>query len=353
MFFRLTAVCVCVAALVVLGSPAIVGAEEPVAATAGAAGAAGAAPPAELTFQASLPHTHVPLASGPIVVDGAVDAAEWSGAADVFGFLLLGSGNPATADTRVLLLIDDTSLYVAFICAEPAMDALVGRYTGRDEQTWTDDSVEVYIAPRAHKSEYRQTIVSAAGGTFDGHGMDPSWNGEWESAVGRGEGEWYCEVALSRESFGIAGHKAGDVFGLSLTRNRMPVRELSSWPPLVGTFHAPLRFGTAHIGEPLEMSVGLSGMSLRAGEAPEDAGEVTCRLRWDGGSGKASESTVPLTDPVPFSAPEVAPAAGADESAAPTILRLTAELRGGQPLRLLGYARYLFRSAEAAEAPQN
>ncbi len=196
-------------------------------------------PPSEL------PEAWVAPASEPPEIDGRLDDGAWSKARPI----VLGEiaeRRSASPRSRVRLVRDAAHLYAAFALEEPNLGALRRRATRLDEPAWEDDSVELFLSPRAGGGYY-QVVVGAGGGVFDRAGReDPaSWDSGSRAAVRLGDGEWAVEIAIPFAALGIAGEPPPR-WRANFYRNRRAGEEGASqaWSP---TFRAdydlPERFG--------------------------------------------------------------------------------------------------------------
>ena len=94
--------------------------------------------------QSAVPRYEVRRASGPVVIDGTLDDAAWQQVPAVtLQFLWESQTGPKQA-TRARLLWDTEALYVGF----DADDAdITAQYEQRDDPTYRDDAVEIFINP--------------------------------------------------------------------------------------------------------------------------------------------------------------------------------------------------------------
>ena len=94
--------------------------------------------------QSAVPRYEVRRASGPVVIDGALDDAAWQQAPAVTLQFLWESQTGSKQATRARLLWDAEALYVGF----DADDAdITAQYEQRDDPTYRDDAVEIFINP--------------------------------------------------------------------------------------------------------------------------------------------------------------------------------------------------------------
>lgn len=100
---------------------------------------------ASLRAQAPLPRYDVKRASTPIVVDGRLDDAAWTGAsAPVTLQFLWDNQTGAKQKTAARVLWDAQALYLGF----EADDAdITARFLQRDDPTYQDDAVEFFVNP--------------------------------------------------------------------------------------------------------------------------------------------------------------------------------------------------------------
>jgi len=179
-------------------------------------------------------------------IDGKLDDAAWQ-IPPLEPFEPQASQPGEIAQTTTRVTYDGTNLYVAWQCDEPLLDKLVVAGAGRDSDIWSGDVVELFCSMSDNPAEYRHFIVNPANVVWDGQsspdGDDVSWNAEWRSATGRGDGQWTAELAIPWAMNGGM-PKPGAVRRANLCRQRMPKRELSAWSTIVTGFIEPDRFGT-------------------------------------------------------------------------------------------------------------
>lgn len=171
-----------------------------------------------LPAQAAAPLPKVQDA-GAIIVDGRLDEAAWEEAATFSDFkVYLGNrfgeaGGEPVRQTRVQTWYDDSALYVAFQCEEPATaelrtDADEPGRSDRRETRWVsnrypmaaDDYVEAFLIPGSEDG-YIYFRVTAAGELFTERitraERDMAWQGDLQHAVHLTPGDgWTVEVAI-------------------------------------------------------------------------------------------------------------------------------------------------------------
>ncbi len=201
--------------------------------------------------------TALECAESPLI-DGRLDEHGWARASVSTPFYLIeGKPRPATQQTEVRVLYDDSALYLGFVCHESGMDALRTQMTRRDDMVWEDDCIEIFIDPLRNRKDYLHFIASAAAVIFDEKvtdgKKDSEWNGGWTVATQRAEDRWTAEVAIPYADLGIDRPAATDRLGFNVTREEVPHEEVSAWALTFGSFHQPGMFGDLAFGQEAEL----------------------------------------------------------------------------------------------------
>ncbi|MGH7143782.1 MAG: sugar-binding protein [Planctomycetota bacterium] len=178
-------------------------------------------------------------------IDGVGDDACWAKARPVSNFILLSDQRLATAQTEVRTVCDGQKMYFLFTCHEPKYGELKAYAINRDEDTWQDDSVEIFLDTNLDRKTYKHISVNCLGTIQDADGQDVLWNADIQTGVKKTKGKWTVEIAISVKDLGGTTPAPGVKWGVNLCRNRQPQpQETSSWA-FVGTgFHHPEKFGT-------------------------------------------------------------------------------------------------------------
>jgi hypothetical protein len=98
-----------------------------------------------LRAQPPLPRYEVHRASTPIIIDGKPDDKAWADAPAVELIFPWEAQTGAKQKTTARLLWDDDYLYVSYECADTD---IVAQFTERDDPTYRDDAVEIFINPK-------------------------------------------------------------------------------------------------------------------------------------------------------------------------------------------------------------
>ncbi|MEW6752414.1 MAG: carbohydrate-binding family 9-like protein [Candidatus Latescibacterota bacterium] len=204
-----------------------------------------------------------------IAVDGVIDEIDWERTAPVYLVSPWAEpGQEGRNGTAVRMLWDGDSLYVAFVCDDPCLDAAAA---GHDAAVHEGDAVEVAVAPDLDEDRYlayamnpRQALLDYAGSLSAGEwpvGTEPRWNsgGVRLAATcpgtlgdhGDADSGWRLEAAIPLGDFAPLGEgtppQPGDAWRVGLGRLPGYGGKHGVWvdpgTPLPG-LHAPAAFGT-------------------------------------------------------------------------------------------------------------
>jgi len=167
-------------------------------------------------------------------------------------------GGLPSRPTRVAVALENDRLAIEFDCAD---DDPWGTLDGRDAPLWTEEVVEVFLAPGgATPREYFEVEVSPRGALFDArvrspHGdrrglaVDPRWDCPglvWGSALR--PGGWTASLRLPLAALSADGAipAVWRVNFFRIERPRPGAPEFSAWSPTFvspADFHRPASFG--------------------------------------------------------------------------------------------------------------
>jgi hypothetical protein len=215
-----------------------------------------------------LPKYEVKRATSPIVIDGKLDDKAWAAANTTELTFPWESQTGAKQKTVARLLWDDENLYVSYECEDADITA---QFTQRDDPTWRDDAVEIFINPLPDRqtNAYIGLEMNARGVLFDylsvavtpssrlifkrfnleGVKVATSLNGTLNKRDDKDRG-WSLEVSIPWVNFQeFSGRPTvGAVWSFNLNRwdGVEPNRRMSIWSDSMlekpGP-HAPERFG--------------------------------------------------------------------------------------------------------------
>ena len=126
----------------------------------------------------------------PIKVDGVLDEPVWSRIKPVGAFMLHDGTAAAALETEAKLCWDDAYLYVAFSCVDTD---IWGTYTKRDDPTYDEEVVEIFINPTGNLIDYFEFEVSPHNTIWDGKVHNPNNDPETSSY----DDKWNCEGLLT------------------------------------------------------------------------------------------------------------------------------------------------------------
>ena len=170
----------------------------------------------------------------PPVIDGTIEDWEWAAAARGEDFVQFepNRGDPAELPTTVLLLYDDSNLYVAFEAHDP--EEPMAQMTQRDAPLWADDSVQIYIDSFHDRRSGYMFMTNVLGTQMDGRlaedgtSNDNNWDAPWASAGRRTEYGYSAEFSIPFSSIQYA---AGidTTWGINFARTRVRSLERTYW----------------------------------------------------------------------------------------------------------------------------
>ena len=210
---------------------------------------------------------------GTITIDGELNEAAWR-VADKVQLVDSRTGEKPNQATEAKLLWDTGYLYLAFACEDSDVWSTL---TQRDDPVYTEEAVEVFIAPHGSEAAYYEFDVNPLGALFDTRIVDKSLLGvqtvRWKKTYSSGaksaakvEGTindsrdvdegWTVEMAIPlTDLVGPEEHlpQPGDVWRVNLCRVDWPAgakeQELMAWSATGASFHQPDEFGELEFRE--------------------------------------------------------------------------------------------------------
>ncbi len=211
-----------------------------------------------------VPRYEVKRADSRITVDGKLDDAAWKNANTIVFQFPWDEQTGVKQKTVARLLWDDDYLYVGYDCQD--VD-IIAHYLNRDDPTYKDDAVEIFINPDASQTFYYGMEMNAratlydyffafpqlliARVNFDGVLLATNIRGTLNQSGDKDEG-WTLEVAIPWKNFEELAKKSppapGSVWRANLNRwdGTEPNRRLSQWSNSgmdTPNPHNPARFG--------------------------------------------------------------------------------------------------------------
>ena len=221
--------------------------------------------PAPLSAPAPIPRYEVRRASSPVTIDGKLDEPAWgSAAAPVTLQFLWESQAGAKQNTYARLLWDAQALYVGFDAADADITA---QFLNRDDPTYQDDAVEIFINPNPkQETVYYGFEMNARGVLYDylnynsrtlfkrwdatGIKIATSLRGTMNVRTDTDNG-WSLEASIPWANFEELSRRApaaGAIWKVNFNRwdGVQPNRRMSIWSDPQNTTswpHVPSRFG--------------------------------------------------------------------------------------------------------------
>ncbi|MHB0998937.1 MAG: sugar-binding protein [Armatimonadota bacterium] len=188
------------------------------------------------------PEIDIPVLSKAPAIDGKIDTREWQGAALINDFTGI-NGDPMKTVCHVAQSGD--SLYVAFECSATDVSGLIKKHMRRDDPSWLDDCVEVFLNPDGDGSSSLHFAVNALGTQFDARDGDPSWDRYWTAKTSITTGTWRAEIRIPFSSLGSK--KLPSTWTANFDRRTVKSDGLgqiiSGWAPSSSGFSVPSSFG--------------------------------------------------------------------------------------------------------------
>lgn len=179
---------------------------------------------------AERPSLAVPLASGPIQVDGVLDEAAWSsaGVATHFELMIPREGQVPSESTEVYVLRDGVRVVFGLRCfaKRKPHSGLAAR-----DQVLDGDHISVHLDTDGDGQRGYIFGVNPYGVQVDGiltADADFKWDGVWDASARRGDGEWTAEIAVPFRIMRISAN--GRPWRLWVRRELRAWNEVSTWP---------------------------------------------------------------------------------------------------------------------------
>jgi len=202
-----------------------------------------------------VPRYEVKRATGPVTVDGRVDDAAWQSATAVEFLFPWEFQKGAKQKTVARILRDERYLYVSYVCED---SDITTQFEKRDDPTYRDDAVELFINPKPSQSNYFGLEMNARGVLYDYFYEFPEFLlkrmdfTDVQVKTQRTNKGWSLELAISWADFeGLGTGKPparGEIWTANMNRwdGTEPARRLSQWSDsemAKPNPHNPKRFG--------------------------------------------------------------------------------------------------------------
>jgi hypothetical protein len=183
----------------------------------------------------------------------------WSSVGGLGTLKRADGGGAVERSTLVRLCADDEALWIRF---DSASEAPAATLTGRDQPLWTEDVVEVFLAPGAETpGVYYEFEVNPLGALFDARVVNPNSRREdmkvetawdcggisWGALIERDRGVWSARLRIPWSSLSKGPRPRtwrANFFRIERSSGGEP--EFSAWSPTFAEppdFHKPEFFG--------------------------------------------------------------------------------------------------------------
>ena len=175
----------------------------------------------------------------PLEIDGNLDESVYREVRSASGFIQVepDEGAPATNQTEVWLLFDDTNIYVTVKCWESNPERVVANDMRRDGANVSgNDRIGFSFDTFYDRRNSFTFSINPIGGRLDGQitderGYNQDWNAVWDFGVGRFDGGWTVETAVPFKSLRYRPGR-DQVWGVQVARRNRWKNENSYLTPI-------------------------------------------------------------------------------------------------------------------------
>jgi predicted phosphodiesterase len=174
----------------------------------------------------------------PVNIDGNLDEKSWQKPETRF---IDAEGGPAKTDSsRFYFAHDETNLYVAAVCFDPAVNTIKAQAGEHDAAVYNDDCVGFFFQPDTSRGDIYQIYLNPRGIAFDQKitvspegdmSTDIKWNGSYEVSSASGPASWTIEAAIPLAQLG-AKAEPGQAWGLNFRRKQPGKKASADWQPI-------------------------------------------------------------------------------------------------------------------------
>ncbi|MGE0447028.1 MAG: DUF5916 domain-containing protein, partial [Vicinamibacterales bacterium] len=169
----------------------------------------------------------VTRATGPIVLDGALDEADWRTAPPI-GELVQRQPRPGTEPserTQVTVLRDDANLYIGVLAFDSEPEAVLGSQMARDGGLGSDDRIEVLLDTFRDQRNAFYFATNPDGTLLDGLAfangeLNNDWDAIWDVRTRRTADGWSAEFAIPFKSLSFPADSRAWGFNVARTIQR-------------------------------------------------------------------------------------------------------------------------------------
>lgn len=178
-------------------------------------------------------------AIGPIAVDGRLDEEAWQRAGVATGFTQSepDEGRPATEETEVRVLYDETTLYIGIFAHDAHPDRIVVNELKKDFNAQGGDAVEIVLDTFHDERNGYLFTTNAMGAKWDaqmvneGREVNADWDAVWRVQGRIAENGWFAEMAIPFRSLKFL-NQDPQTWGINFLRRLRRRNEESYWAPV-------------------------------------------------------------------------------------------------------------------------
>lgn len=197
------------------------------------------------------------ISTAPANFSAAVPPAQWQGVADLPGFYICVTAEPASEQTDIKLTFDQDNLYVGYVARLNSRPDLIAKVNApeADAPIFTDDCLELFLSAPDRNLAW-QFATNANGSRFDAEvkqrvpgdpwKVEREWNGEWTVKNWIDEHVWQASFTIPWKTLGFTGIPQNPI-GLNAGRENKAGNENSQWNAFDGGFHAVDKYATLDI----------------------------------------------------------------------------------------------------------
>jgi hypothetical protein len=177
-------------------------------------------------------------AAGAIRLDGVLDDVAWADAPMAHDFIQNDprEGMPATYDTEVRVVYDDTALYIGVFAKDDQPGRIIVNDLKKDYNVDTSDGFRVVLDTFRDGRNGYVFAINPAGARWDaqmaneGRESNVNWDGIWDVAARITETGWYAEMRIPYQTIRFNGDTPA--WGINFQRKIRRLNEDSYWAPV-------------------------------------------------------------------------------------------------------------------------
>jgi len=171
----------------------------------------------------------------PIQLDGLLNEDAWTKSSSIGEILQREPREdvPATEDTEVRLLFDDSNLYIGVLCRDSDSNGIIATQMSRDADLSVDDRIEILLDTFLDRRNAFYFSTNPAGALVDGlivengQQINREWDAIWDVRARRVDAGWSAEFAIPFKSLNFS--RDGLLWGFNFSRTIRRKTEETRW----------------------------------------------------------------------------------------------------------------------------